>query len=280
MTARPDMRMDRDASGIWTAERDGFVLRTAFQPIFRFEKGRLAPIACEALLRVTRDGNPVLTDAFFRTLGKSAFCALEPELRRLHIRNAVHIPQSERRLFLNLDPRIPEHPARFGQVLRDIGDELRAIGMSPSDVVCEITEAETDNDAALTHFTYELRARGYMVAVDDYGARASKPARVAAIAPDIVKFDGALVRRLLETRSGEATLRLMVSRFRSDGIHSVLEGVEALQDIGPAETTGAAMIQGYALAAPRLAGPEFATWLAQYRPRPETPAAQLVKSFK
>lgn len=274
------MRMEKDADGIWTAEHDGFVLSTAFQPIFRFEHGRLAPVACEALLRVSRGDSPVLTDAFFAALDRDDFTTIEPEIRRLHIRNAAFVPQSERRLFLNLDPRIPEHPARFEQVLRDLGQELRQAEISPADIVCEITEAETANNAALTHFTYELRARGYMIAVDDFGAHASKPARVEAIAPDIVKFDGRLVRRLLETRSGEATLRLMVSRFREDGIHSVLEGVEALWELGPAENTGAAMVQGYALAAPRLAGPQFGAWLAQYRPQPEVPAGQLVKTYR
>jgi EAL domain-containing protein (putative c-di-GMP-specific phosphodiesterase class I) len=198
----------------------------------------------------------------------------------MHIRNAAHIPAAERRLFLNIDPRIPEHPSRFEQVLRDLGDELRQAGISPADVVCEITEAETQNKAALTHFAYELRARGYMIAVDDFGARASQPDRVAAIAPDIVKFDGGLVRRLLETQSGAATLRLMVSQFDREGIHSVLEGVEALWELGACETTGADMVQGFALAAPRLAGPQFGAWLAQYRPQPETPAATLVKSFR
>ena len=276
----PELRMQKDAQGVWTAEYGEFLLGTAFQPIFRFENGRLTPVACEALLRVTRGANPVLTDAFFSVLDTEAFIALEPELRRLHIRNAVHVPSPERRLFLNFDPRIPEHPERFERVLRDLGDELRAAGISPADIVCEITEAETQNKAALTHFTYELRARGYMVAVDDFGAHASRPDRVAAIAPDIVKFDGKLVKRMLETPSGIATLRLMVQQFDREGITSVLEGLEALWELGPAESTGAALVQGYALAAPRLAGPQFGAWLAQYRPQPETPAVRLVKTFR
>ncbi len=276
----PEMRMQKDAQGVWTAAYGEFVLGTAFQPIFRFENGRLTPVACEALLRVSRNGNPVLTDAFFSVLDKQAFTALEPELRRLHIRNAAHVPSPERRLFLNFDPRVPEHPVRFERALRDLGDELRSAGISQADIVCEITEAETQNKAALTHFAYELRARGYMIAIDDFGAHASRPDRVAAIAPDIVKFDGKLVKRMLQTPSGIATLRLMVQQFDREGINSVLEGLEALWELSPAESTGAALVQGYALAAPRLAGPQFGAWLAQYRPQPQTPATTLVKTFR
>lgn len=280
LAAVPDMRIERDAAGIWTGSWNGFVLRTAFQPVFRVESGRLTPFACEALLRVSRDDSPVLTDSFLSTLDADAFAMIEPELRRLHIRNAVHLPTAERRLFLNFDPRIPEHPGRFGKVLRELGDELRSVGISPADIVCEITEAETANKAALTHFAYELRARGYMVAVDDFGSHASRPERVRAIAPDIVKFDGRLVRRLLATPSGAATLRLMVSRFREDGMNTVLEGIEALWEIGVAESTGAALLQGYALAAPRLAGPDFGSWLAQFRPQSQPSATPLVKKFR
>ena len=280
MPETPEFRIEKSPDGTWVGDYAGHVLRTAFQPIFRFEKGRLAPIACEALLRVSRDGNPVLTDTFFTSLDKPAFEALEPQLRSLHIRNACHIPSSERRLFLNFDPRIPEHPARFEAALRTLGAELRTAGISPADVVCEITEAETQNNAALTHFAYELRARGYMLAVDDFGTRASRQQRIAAIAPDIVKFDGRMVKRLLSNPAGAATLRMMVSEFHKQGIHSVLEGLEALWEIGPAESTGAPMVQGYALAAPRIVSTDFSNWIAQFRPQPEAPAVQMVKTFR
>jgi EAL domain-containing protein (putative c-di-GMP-specific phosphodiesterase class I) len=266
--------------GACVAVHGDVTLHTAFQPIFRFEKGHLVPVACEALIRVMRGSTPVLTDAWFGSLDPAAFREIEPQLRRLHIRNARHIPSGQRRLFLNFDPRIPETPASFETVLRELGDELRAAGISPADVVCEITEAETTNKAALTHFGYELRARGYMIAVDDFGARASHLGRVADLAPDIVKFDAGLVKRLMGTPAGIATLHMLIEKFRRDGIHSVLEGLEALREVGLAEDAGAAMVQGYVLAAPRLAGSEFAPWLAQYTPQPEEPAVRMVKQFR
>jgi EAL domain-containing protein (putative c-di-GMP-specific phosphodiesterase class I) len=255
-------------------------LRTAFQPIFRFEAGRLVPVACEALLRASNGETPVLTEAWFSSLTREQFRAIEPELRRLHIRSARHLPSSLRRLFLNFDPRIPESRTDFEHALRDLADELRAAGISSNDIVCEITEAETESAEALTHFAYELRARGYVIAVDDFGAHASRLARVAALAPDLVKFDGKLVKRLLSTRSGAATLATLTGQFRKDGIHSVFEGLEALWEIGAAESAGASMVQGFVVAAPRLAGPELAAWIAQYQPPPGGSDKQLVKRFR
>ena len=139
---------------------------------------------------------------------------------------------------------------------------------------------EASGNEALTRFTYELRARGYLVAVDDFGAHASRMQRVRALAPDIVKFDGALVKRLMGTDAGVGTLRMLIERFHRDGMQCVLEGLEALWEITLAESTGAAMVQGYVLAAPRLAGPDLAAWVAQYKPAPERQGERMVKTFR
>lgn len=276
------LEIERRDNGSFVARHEDFVLETAFQPIFRFEKGRLVPIASEALLRVTRNDIPVLTEAFFSALTPAALRSLEPQLRILHVRNACNLPADQRRLFLNFDPRVAVEPGRFEAGLDTLGAELRAIGISPAEVVCEITEAETTGNEALTRLAYQLRARGYLVAVDDFGARASRMERVRALAPDIVKFDGALVKRLMATDAGVGTLRVLIERFHRDGIQCVLEGLEALWEISLAESTGTAMVQGYVLAAPRLAGPDLAAWIAQYKPAPKREAAgeRLVKTFR
>lgn len=280
MTRVPNLQIERRDGGAFVARHAGFVLQTAFQPVFRFEKGRLVPIACEALLRVTRDDVPIVNDAFFSGLGANDFLALEPQLRTLHVRNALNLPSGQRRLFLNFDPRIAENASRFGPDLRELGEELRATGLSPADIVCEITEAETVDNEALKRFVWELRARGYLVAVDDFGARASRMERVRMLTPDIVKFDNRLVKRLMSTDSGVGTLRVLVERFRRNGIQCVLEGLEALWEIGLAESTGATMVQGFVLAAPRLAGPDLAAWIAQYRPARDGDGIRLARSVR
>jgi EAL domain-containing protein (putative c-di-GMP-specific phosphodiesterase class I) len=81
----------------------------------------------------------------------------------------------------------------------------------------------------------------------------------------------------MATEAGVAALRMLISRFRKDGIVCILEGLEALWEVGVAETTGAVMVQGFVLAAPRLAGPDLAAWIAQYRPLPEEPVVRAAK---
>lgn len=266
MSAQFPMQIETREDGTHFIALNGFVLQTAFQPIFRFSAGRLAPIACEALLRVTRSGTPALTEAFLAALPRADAARLEPMLRWMHIRNAGLIPAGMRRLFLNFDPARLGEPSLLEVRLRDLGAELRDAGMSPADIVCEITEGEAPDMASLRHFAWELRARGYRVAVDDFGARAARMDRVKAMAPDIVKLDGRLARRLMDTGAGFGTLKLMTGRFRADGIDTVLEGVESLWQLELAERAGAAMVQGFVTAAPRIADPGLGDWLSQYLP--------------
>lgn len=280
MAADATFTIEKRDDGTHVGHYGDNLLQTAFQPVFRFSGGRLAPVACEALLRVSRGETPVVTDAFFNGIDADTARAIEPQLRRLHILNAKAIPSAQRRLFLNFDPRAIAGVSTLAAELRDLGADLRLSDIPPSNVVCEVTESEAPNDEALRHFAYELRARGYLIAVDDFGAEASRMKRVRAIAPDIVKLDGKLVRDMLETPAGFGTLQLMIQRFAKDGIDVVLEGVESMWQVDLAARTGAAFLQGFAVAAPRIVGPHFADWLAQYALPPATGGETLVKRFK
>ena len=74
-----------------------------------------------------------------------------------------------------------------------------------------------------------MRARGYRIAVDDFGAQASRLQRVAALAPDIVKFDGALVKRLMATEAGVRAAMLAATGY--SGPVELFEGKEGVFEV-------------------------------------------------
>ena len=57
-------KTDGTAEGVWGP----FVVRSAFQPIFRFVDGKLAIAAFEGLARPFRDGEPVSPGQFFHAI--------------------------------------------------------------------------------------------------------------------------------------------------------------------------------------------------------------------
>ena len=114
-----------------------------------------------------------------------------------------------------------------------------------------------------------LRAHGFRIAVDDYGAHDSDIERIRALKPDIVKFDAQWITRLMESGPGFALLHAMVANFADQGIVTVFEGIEEGWQLELAERSGASMVQGYVLARPEIAPTSF----AQFRqPRDQTAA--------
>ena len=254
---------------------DGTVLvRGAFQPIFRNRGEKLEPVAFEALARPGRAGAAMLAGHYFASLDGDALPAIETLLRRMHLRNARTLPGRLRRLFLNMHPAGFDGPAAIEDGLRQLGEEVRAAGISPADLVCEITEHAQRSTETLKHLVYALRARGYRVAVDDFGAAFADTGRVAQLTPDIVKLDGKLVRRHLANADGVAELTRVVAAFGGQGIACVLEGLETFEQVERARRTGASFLQGFALGAPKLAPARFAEF------KPAAAGVGLVKTLR
>ncbi|MCR9123258.1 MAG: EAL domain-containing protein [Phyllobacteriaceae bacterium] len=249
---------------------DGMVLvRSAFQPVFRCQGERIVPVAFEALARPFRGDTPLLPDAYFSQIAPGELRSVEALIRHIHVQNAKFLPEAARRLFLNFHPAAVNAPATFEPALTALGEDLRQSGISPRDLVCEFTEHEETSPDALRHFVYALRARGFLIAVDDFGAAFSDPDRIARLTPDIVKMDGALARRHLDSADGFDELTRIVDTFRRQGIRCVIEGLETMRQVELARRTGAHFLQGFALAPPQAAPGDFTALIAASRSEPD-----------
>src|SRR5690606_19865281 len=141
--------------------------------------------------------------------------------------------------------------------------EMRVIlaetGIDPHRVVCEVTEKETVSQEGLFALVTSLKGSGFRIAVDDYGSDDSDMGRIRDLHPDIVKFDAQWIARLMDSGPGYALLTAMVSTFAEQGIRTVFEGIEEGWQLELAEKSGAAMVQGFALARPELAPTSFSS---------------------
>lgn len=263
---------DKDSTPVrWERRHDGSThahflhvrMQTAFQPIFALQNGRLRPVACEALLRVFSGETRIMPGSFFRALKGEQRDQVEAMARRLHLVNAPTLPQQLHNVFVNFDPSILKRTSELDQVMDELGHQVAASGLENHRIVCEITEQAIDDASVMKYFVYGLRARGYTIAVDDFGSDHSDHKRVAEVAPDIVKIDGRMVQHHLKELHGFERLRKTVAAFRKDGIKVVLEGIQNSWHIPLAINSGADYYQGFALAVPRLAPTRFDEWLAE-----------------
>ncbi|MEW9838282.1 EAL domain-containing protein [Mesorhizobium marinum] len=245
---------DGTAVGQWGR----YALKSAFQPIFAFESGRLAPVAFEALLRPFTDGEALAPLNFLGSLPLDERIVVENLLHALHLTNAATCLPGDASIFLNFDPSVFTDHAVADMSIHEMRATLSRIGLDPHRIVCEVTEKETVSQEALFSLVASLRASGFGIAVDDYGADDSDMARVRDLHPDIVKFDARWIARLMDSGPGYALLATMVSTFAAQGIRTVFEGIEEGWQVELAEKTGVAMLQGFALARPEIAPTSFA----------------------
>ncbi|AZO11902.1 MULTISPECIES: EAL domain-containing protein [unclassified Mesorhizobium] len=232
-------------------------LQSAFQPIFAFSEGKLSLVAFEGLIRPFRDGEPQSPMSFFNTCPASDRLHVEALTRTLHLLNAGACLPDEASIFVNFDPSVFTERAVVDKALRDMRLVLHEAGIEPRRIVCEVTEQKSASQETLYSFVEALRANGFRIAVDDYGAEESDINRVKELKPDIVKFDAHWISQLMESGAGFALLTAMVESFESQGIRTVFEGIEENWQLELAEKSGASMVQGYVLARPELAPTSF-----------------------
>jgi len=247
---------DRTVTGVWGV----YVLKSAFQPIFRFADGTLSIAAFEGLIRPFRDGEAVAPGNFFRSIPAGDRLHVETLTRTLHLLNAGEFLDPAAMLFVNFDPSVFSEREIAEKALREMRLTLHEAHIDPKRIVCEVTEQKSTSQQALSGFVQALRDHGFRIAVDDYGAEESDMERVAALSPDIVKFDAHWITRLMDSRPGFALLTVMVAEFRSRGITVVFEGIEETWQLEMAEEAGADMVQGFVLARPELAPTGFAVF--------------------
>lgn len=246
-----DLAFNVDEVGIAYGRFRGLRLNSCFQLLYRVDDGALAPFAVEALVVAFRDGRMINARALFDTASAREQTALKRLCRVLHMRNFENVGIEGLQLFFNADPGIaPSDVEHLAWLFEENAIES-------GNVVCEITEAVGDDEKALLALVAGVRRTGARIAVDDFGAGHSNPARVTLLRPDIVKIDGAWFQAVAAHPEALALLPDLFARLRRQGAEVVVEGIETPHHLRAALDAGADHLQGFLLARPALAGTIF-----------------------
>lgn len=217
-------------------------LTLVFQPIVGLETGTVA--GYEALARFPGAAGP---DVWFAAAAQSGVAA---ELEALAIHKALAVvPDLPADTFLtvNVSPHLLG-TAPVQDALASRPDLHR--------VVVELTEhTPVDDLGALRRQTDRLRERGALIALDDAGSGYSGLQQMAALRPQMVKLDRALVADA-DADPVRMALAEMVGEFagRIDA-WLLAEGVETAAELAAFAQLGVPLAQGWLLGRP---GPGFA----------------------
>lgn len=131
-------------------------------------------------------------------------------------------------------------------------NELQTHDLSPGAVCFEITEtAAIANLAKVVHFMRELKARGCLFSLDDFGSGLSSFMYLKTLPVDFLKIDGQFIQNVTVDRIDRSMVVAISQIGKAMGIKTVAERVESVEVLQTLGEIGVEYAQGYYVAEPR-----------------------------
>lgn len=206
-------------------------LRAVYQPIVDLWTGELA--AVEALSRFDGRSPRGVFDAATRD-------GAGPELEAVALGRALAGWSGRGQLALNVSLAALVTPAVQEVLPADL-----------TGVTLEIAEADlVDHAPEVMLALGDARARGALIAIDDFGVGFANARRIAALRPDLIKIDTSLVRGIDSDPTLQAVATSCVLLAQLTGAKVVAEGIETAGERDCVARLGVDLGQGHLLGAP------------------------------
>jgi len=228
-------------------------LASVYQPIIDFKGSNI--IGWEALSRGPHGSSfhsPVVLFDTAEQLGR--LFALEKLCRECAIANVGELAENQK-LFLNIHPKTMADPEFTpGNTLL----LMEKVGLTPENVVFEITEHHSVQDFGLFYRTLDhYRNQGFRIAVDDAGAGYSGLSTIAELQPEFIKLDKSLIDDIHKDPVKRALVETTVSFADKIGSQIIAEGIEKQAQAVCLKDIGVHCGQGYFIAKPAAIKPQI-----------------------
>ncbi|TRW18436.1 EAL domain-containing protein [Glacieibacterium frigidum] len=217
----------------------------AFQPIVDVSLERV--YAYEALVR---GPNGESAQGVLSQVSAENRYAFDQKCRVAAIRGAVAagILDDDAKLSINFLPNAVYSPIACIQLTLATAT---ATGFPTDRLIFEFTENEQMPDPAhVANIVAAYRKMGFATALDDFGAGHAGLALLAAIQPDIIKLDMALMQGIAASSVKRTIVAHVVRMCAELGIVVIGEGVETVAELDVLRQIGVRYIQGHVFARP------------------------------
>jgi EAL domain-containing protein (putative c-di-GMP-specific phosphodiesterase class I) len=214
----------------------------------------------EALIRWRHPERGTLAAGVFLPLVQDNF--LFDDLTTLTLEKAIaqcaawRTQDLETGISVNLSPDLFRDPAMADRVV----GLLEQSGLAPAQLTLEVSERALVYDLADDlEALVKLRARGFGVAIDDYGSGHCSPELLEKVPASELKLDRKMLAGAARKPGLRAQLEEALDIARELGFMTVAEGVENQEEWDLANELGCEMAQGYFIARP-MAGDALVQW--------------------
>ncbi len=225
----------------------GRELETHFQPITSIR--RQSVLGVEALSRGRGSGGLIAPGFLFaQAHSQNLVPALDTLCRDVAVQSFAALGQArdELMLFVNFHP----DTARGGDDVEELLALVKAAHLTPNRVVIELLEVAFDAPDAALHLVHQLRAAGFLIALDDMGVGHSNLDRIAHIRPDILKADRSLIQGIEGDYVKREVFKSLVLLSERVGGWLIAEGIETPEQALAVLELGGDMMQGFYFARP------------------------------
>lgn len=159
-------------------------------------------------------------------------------------------------VFINFSPAAIYDPAFC---LRSTIAAVSAAGLSPAQIVFEVTESERvpTNPGHLINILDYYRAAGFRVALDDVGSGYSSLVMLGDVKPDFLKLDKGLTNGVMGDPFRSVIAEKLIEAALDTGMAIVAEGIETAEAAHWFASRGVQYLQGYYFARPAATPPRL-----------------------
>jgi diguanylate cyclase (GGDEF)-like protein len=224
-------------------------LRLVYQPIIDTREGRVA--GAEALARWSPDGRTWEPPARFMAMAHAT--GRMADVTRVVLTRALQECRPRDNgiaLSINLSER---DVARDG-IADSLAEMALRAGGHPSDLILDVTErALIEDPRRATRQLESLRALGFRIALDDFGAGWASLSQLRDLPLDLIKLHGALAEALPTDPGARAVAGMIVALAWQLGLDCTIKGVESAAQAEAARALGIRLMQGFHFGAPDTA---------------------------
>lgn len=237
-------------------------IETWFQPVIEANNGKIWGYEC--LMRGRKaDGSLV---GAFQLLewgnSENLLFMLDRVCREIHLENAGKLNFGEDcRFLINFLPTAIYKPEFC---LQTSLAAMKRSGLLPKQITFEVVETEkvVDTEHLLRILDFYRRS-GFGIALDDMGSGYSGLELLAALQPDLIKIDRAIVAKSVESKSHYNICEALIKMGKANGQLVLAEGVETEEEVNLMNSLGIDLFQGYYFGKP-TPEPNFTTMQLPY----------------
>jgi EAL domain-containing protein (putative c-di-GMP-specific phosphodiesterase class I) len=223
--------------------------RLVYQPIYNLDD--LTVVGVEALLRWDHPTRGLVgPDEFIPILEQTGQIR---EVGRWVLQEACHQMATwhARGDTLDVSVNVSGRQLDYDSIVDDVRDALLSSGLSPTDLILEVTEtALMHNREATAERLRRIKALGVRIAVDDFGTGYSSLAYLRQFPVDCLKIDRAFTSAVTSSPESRALINTLVQLGKDLGLSTLAEGVETTDEMDILRGAHVDQAQGFLMARP------------------------------